>query len=327
MPYLRHIQTCNRHDPAAFRPFLVNDVPVGMILPALAGHVTAGHPDFRLLRDGGVNFVGGTPVALTAAMDDALAALEAEGKVPRRRGELYPALTRWGADPLFLIDRAAAPLFGLPCFGVHLNGYVRRADGLHLWVGRRARDRGVAAGKLDNIVAGGQPAGLSLSANLAKEAYEEAGLSPAQVAPARQVGTLSYIMDTVKDGAVVGVRRDTLFCYDLELPPDVVPHNTDGEVEGFELWPVARVADSVRQTDDWKFNVNLVVIDFLIRHGVIAADDREYPALSAALRAGAASTGRVAPFLDGAWRGVPAIPDPHGADPYGGAQNRSSIAL
>lgn len=324
MPYLRHVQTCNRHDPAAFLPFLVNGLPVGMIPPTLAGYVADVHSAFQPLRGGGVDFVGDGPAALTAAMDATLATLESGGRVPRRRGELYPALTRWGADPLFLIDRAAAPLFGLPCFGIHLNGYVRRADGLHLWVGRRARDRSVAAGKFDNMVAGGQPAGLSLDANLAKEAYEEAGLSPDQVAPARQVGILSYTMDTVKDGAVVGVRRDTLFCYDLELPSDVVPHNTDGEVEGFELWPVARVADSVRRTDDWKFNVNLVVMDFLIRHGVIAADDLEYPALAAALGTRTTAS-RGAPFLDGAWR-VPAAPGPCSA-PYGGAQNRSSIAL
>ena len=32
----------------------------------------------------------------------------------------------------------------------------------------------------------------------------------------------------------------------------------------------------MRQTDDFKFNVNLVIIDFALRHGLIKPDDREY---------------------------------------------------
>ena len=57
-----------------------------------------------------------------------------------------------------------------------------------------------------------------------------------------------------------GLKPDVLFLYDLELPADFVPRNMDGEVERFELWPMARVAASVRDSDDWKFNVNLTVI-------------------------------------------------------------------
>jgi hypothetical protein len=42
----------------------------------------------------------------------------------------------------------------------------------------------------------------------------------------------------------------------------------DGEVAGFELWPLARVVETVRQTDDFKFNVNLVLLDLFARLGV-----------------------------------------------------------
>ena len=58
-----------------------------------------------------------------------------------------------------------------------------------------------------------------------------------------------------------GLRRDLLHCYDLDLPEDFVPRAADGEVESFELWPIARVLQTVRDTDDFKFNVNLVLID------------------------------------------------------------------
>ncbi len=65
-----------------------------------------------------------------------------------------------------------------------------------------------------------------------------------------------------------GLRRDWLICYDLSLPADFIPHAADGEVESFELWPVARVLDRVRDTDDFKFNVNLVLIDLFRRLGL-----------------------------------------------------------
>ncbi len=46
----------------------------------------------------------------------------------------------------------------------------------------------------------------------------------------------------------------------------------------------AAVLDRVARTDDFKFNVNLVIIDFALRHGLIARDHPEYAALRAGLR-------------------------------------------
>ena len=66
-----------------------------------------------------------------------------------------------------------------------------------------------------------------------------------------------------------GLRRDLLHCYDLELPEDFSPRPADGEVEAFELWPIARVVQTVRDTDTFKFNVNLVLIDLFQRMGLI----------------------------------------------------------
>ena len=74
----------------------------------------------------------------------------------------------------------------------------------------------------------------------------------------------------------LGIRDDVLYVYDLELPADFVPHNSDGEIVDFELMPAAEVVERVRTTDDFKFNVNLVILDFALRHGLIAVDDPEY---------------------------------------------------
>lgn len=43
----------------------------------------------------------------------------------------------------------------------------------------------------------------------------------------------------------------------------------------------------MRDTDDFKFNVNLVIIDFLIRHGLLRPDDEpDYVAIVHGLRRG-----------------------------------------
>ncbi|WP_044561567.1 DUF4743 domain-containing protein [Azospirillum sp. B4] len=289
MAYLRHIRACNTHDAAAFWPFAVNGRPVGYVRPAFAARVASLSDAFLLT--GGANplldLLPTEPKVRTQAAAEVVAALADEGLVPPLRGEDFPVLAQWGQPELLRLDRAAVPGFGVRGFGLHVNGYVPSpektgAGGIGMWVGRRARDRGVAPGKLDNMVAGGQPAGLSLTENLVKEAREEAGLDPSLARSAVPVGAITYVFDTV-----AGLRRDTLFCYDLPLSRDVIPRNTDGEVEAFELWPLAQVAESVRTTDDWKFNVNLVVIDFLIRHGHLSPDhEPDYMDLVTGLQAG-----------------------------------------
>jgi len=114
------------------------------------------------------------------------------------------------------------------------------------------------------VVAGGVPAGLSPWETLLKEAGEEAGLPAELVAPARAVATLDYAMERPE-----GLRRDRLQCYDLMLPESFVPEARDGEVESFELWPMQDVLDRVRATDDFKFNVSLVLIDLFRRLGML----------------------------------------------------------
>ena len=40
--------------------------------------------------------------------------------------------------------------------------------------------------------------------------------------------------------------------------------------------PTAEVVERVRETEDFKFNVNLVILDFALRHGLLTPDDPEY---------------------------------------------------
>lgn len=206
---------------------------------------------------------------------DRLARHLAETGAIRWRDEPFDVRETPDGPVLGTLDRGALPLLGVRGIGVHLNGLVRRADGLHLWVGRRAGDKLLDPGKLDHLAAGGIPAGYGADAALAKEAEEECGLPPALTARAVKVADLHYAMQRPE-----GLRRDTLRCYDLLLPEDFHPEPVDGEVESFFLWPLERAIEVMRETDDFKFNVNLVLIDLGLRHGLFEPDE------AARLRAG-----------------------------------------
>jgi hypothetical protein len=147
-----------------------------------------------------------------------------------------------------------------------------------MWVAERAQDKQTFPGQLDQIVAGGQPVGLGLAQNLVKECAEEASIPPEVAARAVPVGAVTYCCE-IDDG----LRPDVLFCYDLELPDGFEPRNADGEVAAFHLWPVDRVMHIVASTREFKFNCNLVAIDFFIRHGFVPPEHPDYLALLHAL--------------------------------------------
>jgi 8-oxo-dGTP pyrophosphatase MutT (NUDIX family) len=258
--FQHHVRACNNADlPGGRVPFLIGDAHVGWVaapvLPALAAF-----PAIRL-SDGAVILTD--PEAL-----DGIAQALAERGLVRRRGELFDVRARPDGPALARIDRGSIPFFGIRASGVHLNGLVQRPDGLHVWVARRAMDKLLDPGKLDHIVAGGISAGLSPLQTLVKEAGEEAAIPPELARQATQVADFGYAMERAE-----GLRRDWLYAYDLFLPEDFIPQPADGEVEAFELWPIGRVFAAVRDTDDFKFNVNLVLIDLFIRQGMISGPE------------------------------------------------------
>jgi hypothetical protein len=89
--------------------------------------------------------------------------------VVKVRNERYPVAIAFGDEPMLEIERAAVPLFGVRAFGIHLNGYVRSGNDTLMWVARRSMKKQTYPGKLDQLVAGGQPVGISLTDNLVKE--------------------------------------------------------------------------------------------------------------------------------------------------------------
>lgn len=265
----RHIAACNNvASPAGLIPFRIGETQVGWLAPDTAQSLTFRPRDFHF-DDRGVALASRlrSPGARSEALAAALPPLAAGGFL-RIRGELFDVRETSDGPVLATLDRGAVPRFGVISQGIHVNGYVRRDDGPWLWMGFRARNKPVAPGKMDNMIAGGIPAGLSPDETLVKEAAEEASVPAALAATALRTGRVSYILANDE-----GLRRDVLHCYDLELPADFTPQPHDDEVERFELWPAARVLQAVAETEEVKFNVNLTLLDFFVRWGLVADPD------------------------------------------------------
>jgi 8-oxo-dGTP pyrophosphatase MutT (NUDIX family) len=271
--FLRHVQACHSAVlPGERIPFRVGTRQVGWVRPRLADRLGQ-FPE--IVRDG-----TGVTLPIPVALPELARTLAAEGCY-RWRNEAFDVRADPNGPALTQIDRGAVPAFGILAVGVHVNGLVQRKDGLHVWVARRAPNKQLDPNKLDHIVAGGVPAGLSVQETLVKEAAEEAAIPAHLASQARLVATLGYAMERPE-----GLRRDHLYCYDLSLPETFKPRAADGEVAGFELWPIERVAEAVGTSDDFKFNVNLVLIDLFIRQGLVT--DGAAKRLRGALSAGSA---------------------------------------
>jgi 8-oxo-dGTP pyrophosphatase MutT (NUDIX family) len=250
----RHIAACNDVVlPGGRLALRIGPATIGYVDPPVADRLATFAP---VTRTGSDVVLAEAAAADLPQIGEALAR-SGHGRI---RGELFDVRATDDGPVLGQIDRGLLPVLGIAASGVHLNGLVRRADGLHVWVAHRAANKLLDPGKLDHLVAGGISAGMDAAETLEKEGAEEAGLPPDLARRAEPRGAIRYVM--AREG---GVRRDTLFCYDLDLPEDFVPHAEDGEVERFELWPAARLLETVRHTDDVKFNVNLVLIELFQR--------------------------------------------------------------
>ncbi|GAP85544.2 putative NUDIX domain-containing protein [Rosellinia necatrix] len=182
------------------------------------------------------------------------------------------------------MERFMAPLFGILLQGAHMIAYVRsRATeddcGVisGLWIPRRAKHLFSSPNMLDATVAGGIAAGTTALETIIKEAGEEASLPSELVRTrVRSTGLLSYVSST---DAIHGWSGESgllcpgiVYTYDMELPVDVIPRPHDGEVGSYSLMSVGDVQVALLN-NEFKPDAAVVVVDFLIRHGVINAEN------------------------------------------------------
>jgi len=293
---LRRVEDCNDAAEAARsgRPLLIDGDDVGLVLPKAAAELER-FPEVFKVTDRSVEMapgVGSSAEARSEAVAAVLKEMRGSGRVPMLEGwrnEGWPVKASFDAPVRLVVERASGPLFGVRGFGCHVNGLVQRAGAAAeaeeppcLWVARRAKTKQTYPGMLDHVVAGGLSHGERPGENVIRECLEEASI-PAELARrARPAGVVSY---SQRDETGWGVKRDVIFCYDLELPEDFKPQANDGEVESFELWDMNRVIESITgDSQEWKPNVALVIIDMFVRRGLLAPEEVGYVDLVRSLK-------------------------------------------
>ena len=281
MSYLDHIERCNRYAKEDFLPFYIGKTCYGLTHKAHAKellnwpHVFTTHNNRLYLHDSLT-----IPSERTEAVNEVMWALHQSGVIDSWVGEQYDVSERFDSPSAMQLERAAVAFLGTGGYGVHLNGLVRKADGIYIWVAVRSLSKPFWPGMLDQIVAGGQPSGLSPLENIIKESQEEADIPQALAATATLESQIFYC-----NAGHRGLHNDGLFNYDLWLPEDFVPRNTDGEVESFELMPIEEMARITDETEKFKDNCNLVNIDLLLRLGIINETHPDYQAIRSRLYA------------------------------------------
>jgi len=260
-------------------PLLCSSHQVGLVPPWVVPHLLL-HPAAFTVTSTSVTITAELrdAEARTLALEQAFQDLRSKDVFPGLRGwrdERYAVRPQLSSPPLFSLERAATPLLGLRSYGVHITGSVLHPSlGPCVWLQRRAPSKPTWPNMLDSLVGGGLAAGAGVEETMVKEAMEEAGIPPELAATARPAGAVSFYYQSER-----GLFPQTEFVYDLELPPTFEPRNTDGEVSGFELVPVARLVEVVT-SGGYKTTSAPILADWLVRHGHITVEEEpELPEL------------------------------------------------
>jgi 8-oxo-dGTP pyrophosphatase MutT (NUDIX family) len=280
MNFLAQIARCNQFSPETALPFFVENQQIGWVKHRHATILHSFSHDFIFPEDK-VQFHPrfATYEERTMALRQIVSALKKQGCLLNEAEEIFDIAPAYGEKPLFALARDATAFFGVPGCGTHVNGFTYHDEQLFIWVARRSTRCVVAPGRLDNLSAGGLPKGTTPLQNVIKESWEEARLPAPLSKKAVPCGQISYLMDTPR-----GVRPDTILIFDLELAPTVIPMADGIEVDSFACLPATQVYDLIKNTQEFKHNSALVMIDFLMRKNIITAREPDYAELKTHLQ-------------------------------------------
>jgi 8-oxo-dGTP pyrophosphatase MutT (NUDIX family) len=257
------VQAAQSHDPATRVPLWVGGEPAGSVahahLPALQAWpqwLRADAQRVELLAPGDQR---------DAAWAEINARLRAQGLILAWRDEPFAVTSLASGRVLARFERAAARFWGTLTLGAHANGFTTDAQGrpLSMWVATRSPHKPTDPGLHDNLIGGGVPWGQSPRETLLREAWEEAGLPGAALQALRPGRVIRLCRDIPE-----GLQLEDLHCFDLPLPPDLLPQNQDGEVAGFERLPLPD-ALAVAAGPTMTVDAALVVLDCALRHGIV----------------------------------------------------------
>lgn len=148
------------------------------------------------------------------------------------------------------IERAAVRPLGLATHAVHLVGAT--PDG-RWWVQQRALDKSTDPGMWDTLMGGLMAAGESAELTLQREAWEEAGLTSADLAEVQWCGAFTVWRPLENSGYMIERIRVAR----VVLAEGRIPENQDGEVAQFEA---LRTDDLLRRIEAGQFTLEAALV-------------------------------------------------------------------
>ncbi len=276
------VNTACAFDPTdSLLPFTVDGVLVGWLKRSFAERLEV-WPEYFTVRQRGVGMLGHfeTPEHRSAAIAEVVESLAAETVISGWRGELVSVGETFYVPPLFHIERAATRHFGLTAYASHLNGLTARNGEPYMWIARRADNKAIDPGKLDNLVGGRIARGMMPYETLIKECFEEAGMAAELARTAKGAGVVRCKREVDE-----GLHNEIIFAHDIILPESFVPNNQDGEVAEFMCTSIVELKQQLEtRPDDFTVDAALVALDCLIRRGYIGSDRDDYLDVIHALR-------------------------------------------
>lgn len=212
----------------------------------------------------------------TAAIDKTFMDLSAKGHIPTLPDysalggiDWFPIYRGQDIDRLAIVKRFYAPYLGIHFKTVMVHGFYND----RYWAAKRGKIVEGAPGMMDIMVAGAVRHDQTLEEAVLDEGHAEAGVAPECLAKIRPVQELELFYHT--DSGFL--MNETFYIYEYDTKGEFVPHtNLPLEVEGFQEYSFQDIMIAVQHGGIFKGQINLVLVDFLMRHGLLTSDHADY---------------------------------------------------
>lgn len=285
MSLLDRLRACVAWDPRIYRPFAAVGRTLGRVDSEMAGLLARFDRVFlvdeRAVR---LNPDLRTVEARTRAVAEVVRVLTAEGRLPPPSRRLAPVMRYWGESPAFYLESTALPAFGARAFGLAVTAYEDKPQGTVIYVARLAGGPARPFGKLDTTVDAPLDPRRTLRENLLEAAAAWAGIPERTLTLYGKATSLVSYIHALPDG---GLANHAWFCFDLGPLRNFTPRPGGGPAEGYLTMGTQTLLETLRETEDFTRPAVPVLLDFLIRQGLVTpANQPDYQRLIQLLRLG-----------------------------------------
>jgi 8-oxo-dGTP pyrophosphatase MutT (NUDIX family) len=272
MSFIENILPYKITDFSAFVPVLVVGQEIGYTKPDFAKTISDFDNTWNLTSNGlELSAEFETFDDRSAAVDKTFLGLTAAGLLAAEPDysafggtDWYPVRYRQNAVPLFKVRRFYTVYIGIQNNAVFLNGYHNG----EYWLAVRSSNVHEDPDMLDVITGGSTRYGESTYETLIHEAHDEAGLDPEDLVRAIPCGSL-YVRWINPEGFL---RHEHFHLFDIDLKDKVPQTRLPIEVVGFKKYSFEELFTLVETGKQIKPHMNLVITDFMLRHGLLKND-------------------------------------------------------